>query len=110
MNNMEEKPRTDKMSSFLKEQSKIIMKYPFDLQQIGNIIKNMEIPLSVWKSMGKLPMKEANDVAESLFQFNLALQISYSNYRTQNKAFWSRIFHFGIKKMPQLKIPLSQSP
>ena len=36
-------------------------------------------------------------------ELNLALEIAYSNYRKENRSFWSKIFGDFVKRLPEIK-------
>ena len=78
------KESMDRFSDFLINQSKIIREQPFDENQIEILFKTLQTITIIDNSLSN-----RNKFAEALFEFNLACQIAYSNYRTENKTMWT---------------------
>ncbi|MCX6706796.1 MAG: hypothetical protein NT001_01500 [Candidatus Woesearchaeota archaeon] len=90
---------------FVSEQSKLIRGKSFDLKQIEFIIKIFSNQAEIYeKAHGLEPIQDVNKAYEILFEFQLSLQIAYSNYRKENKTMWTNIFGWGVNKIPQIDI------
>lgn len=89
---------------FMKEQAKIIREQSFDINQIRYILERLKDSIELWRISGNAPVKETNKMAEAMFEIFLALEISHSNYRKENKNMWTRIFSFGTSKIPNIDI------
>lgn len=94
----------DRFHNYMKEQATIIRKQSLDLNQILNIRDDFRWVLSVWELHGRKNGGDINLMSEAMFEFNLALQIAFSNYRTENKNFWKFIFGWGVSKIPQIDL------
>lgn len=94
----------DKLMAFIKEQAKVIKAQSFSRYQTVAIYSSVLDTLQIWITHGNMPIKDVNLMAESIFELNLAIEISYSNYRNENKNLWSKIFGWGVSKIPQIDI------
>jgi mRNA-degrading endonuclease YafQ of YafQ-DinJ toxin-antitoxin module len=88
---------------FVKDQAKIIKEQSFDRNQIVTILDHL---MREWKAYTKFmdnkQISDPNLMHEAVSDVLLALQISFSNYRKENKNMWATIFGFGASKLPKL--------
>ncbi len=94
----------DKLSIYLKEQAKIIRSQSFDRNQIIRVLNNLNPIFHAWRRSGGHNPGNANLFWEAFFEFNLSLDIAYSNYRKENTNFWRDALGFGFSKVPQVDI------
>ena len=95
---------TDKFYTFLKDQAKLIRKQSFDKNQIIILLEKIKISSKVLQLQGNTQIPDLNKMLEALFEFNLALQIAYSNFRKENKSMWTTIFGWCLSKIPSLSL------
>ena len=99
-----EKFDPDRFNKFLIEQAKLIREQVFDLNQIIRVHEGLQTMIQIWELHGNQPICKVNNFAEATFEFNLACQIAYSNYRRENKTMWTTIFGWGANKIPKLDV------
>ncbi|HLC58249.1 MAG TPA: hypothetical protein VJI68_00140 [Candidatus Nanoarchaeia archaeon] len=96
----------DELCDFLKKQANIIRGQAFDKSQIIAITNELYYLLKLaFSHQDQSAILNRTQLSEAIFEFNLALEISFSNYRKQNKNLWKAIFGWGVSKVPKLKIP-----
>ncbi len=91
----------EKLYDFWKEQIPIIKEQSFDRRQIFQIKRDFIRQLfssiitdEVFKLGPELKILES--------KLNIALEISFSNYRRENNSFWEKIFGYSLRSLPQL--------
>ncbi|MFH1399465.1 MAG: hypothetical protein ABIG95_05125 [Candidatus Woesearchaeota archaeon] len=93
-----------RFEKFTREQAKIIREQPLDKWQIQAIYEDFVNVLRYATIVHHLPSKDFNGFIESVLELNIAMQIAYSNYRTENKTLWRTIIGWAVSKIPQIDL------
>lgn len=87
-------------------QAAIIREQEFDLNQIHQILNLLIHLYKRWmESEPRVKIKDPTKGLEAIFELNVALACSYSNYRRANKNMWKTIFGWGTSRIPEFKMP-----